>query len=76
MVGDRSKIIVEVDTKRSDFLAQNYKTVSETLKNDLESRYVDYLLFDRFGAPIAIIEAKRTSRDPIFTKTSKSMRMI
>ncbi len=67
VVGDRSKIIVEVDTKQSDFRAQNYKTVSETLKNDLESRYVDYLLLDRFGAPIAIIEAKRTSRDPILT---------
>lgn len=31
----------------------------------MESKYVDYLLLDRFGAPIAIIEAKRTSRDPI-----------
>ena len=67
VAGDRAKIILEVDTKQSDFRAQNYKTVSETLKNDLESRYVDYLLLDRFGAPIAIIEAKRTSRDPILT---------
>ena len=67
VVGDRTKIILEVDTKQSDFRAQNYKTVSETLKNDLESRYVDYLLLDMFGAPIAIIEAKRTSRDPILT---------
>ncbi|CAG0964348.1 MAG: type I restriction-modification system restriction subunit [Candidatus Methanoperedens nitroreducens] len=65
IVGDRGKIIVEVDTKQSDFRAQNYKTVSETMKNDMESKYVDYLLLDRFGAPIAIIEAKRTSRDPI-----------
>ncbi|MFZ3168335.1 MAG: DEAD/DEAH box helicase family protein [Candidatus Methanoperedens sp.] len=65
IVGDRGKIIVEVDTKQSDFRAQNYKTVSETLKNDLESKYVDYLLLDMFGSPIAIIEAKRTSCDPI-----------
>ena len=33
----------------------------------MESKYVDYLKLDRFGAPIAIIEAKRTSRDPILT---------
>jgi type I restriction enzyme R subunit len=57
VVGDRTKIIVEVDTKQSDFRAQNYKTVSETLKNDMESKYVDYLKLDRFGAQIAIIEA-------------------
>ena len=55
VAGDRAKIILEVDTKQSDFRAQNYKTVSETLKNDLESRYMDYLLLDRFGAPIAKI---------------------
>jgi len=67
VVGDRSKIIVEVDTKQSDFRAQNYKTVAETLKNDLDSKYVDYLLLDSYGAPIAIIEAKRTSKDPILT---------
>lgn len=65
VVGEKEKIIVEVDTKQSDFRSQNYRTVSDTLKNDMESKYVDYLLLDRFGAPIAIIEAKRTSRDPI-----------
>jgi len=64
-VGDRSKVILEVDTKQSDFLAQNYKVVSETLRNDLESKYADYLLLDSMGAPIAVVEAKRTSKDPI-----------
>ena len=67
VVGDRAKVIVEVDTKQSDFRSQNYKTVSETLRNDMESKYVDYLLLDSFGAPIGIVEAKRTSRDPILT---------
>ncbi len=66
-VGDRAKVIIEVDTRQSNFRSQNYKTVFETLKNDMESKYVDYLLLDSFGAPIAIIEAKRTSRDPIIT---------
>jgi type I restriction enzyme R subunit len=64
-VDDRSKVILEVDTKQSDFRAQNYKTVSETLKNDLDSKYADYLFLDPQGAPIAIVEAKRTSKDPI-----------
>ena len=38
VVGDRGKIIVEVDTKQSDFRAQNYRTVSDTLKNDMERK--------------------------------------
>ncbi|MCK5109338.1 MAG: type I restriction endonuclease subunit R, partial [Methanosarcinales archaeon] len=67
IVGDGTKVIIEVDTKQSDFRAQNYRTVSETLRNDMDSKYVDYLLLDNFGAPIAIIEAKRTSKDPILT---------
>ncbi len=67
VVGDRTKVIVEVDTKQSDFRAQNYKTVSDTLRNDMDSKYVDYLLPDSAGAPIAIVEAKRTSKDPILT---------
>ncbi len=64
-VSDRSQVIVEVDTKQSDFKKQLYKQVNETLKNDLESKYVDYLLLDSLGNPIAVIEAKRTSKDPI-----------
>lgn len=67
-VDDSSMIRVEIDTKQSDFKKQNYKEVSETLKNDLESKYVDYLLLDSKGDPIAIIEAKRTSKDPITGK--------
>jgi len=63
-VGDRSHIILEVDTKQSDFNSHSYKTVTDTLRNDLESKYVDYLLLDSLGAPLAIIEAKRTSKDP------------
>jgi len=63
-VSDRTKVRAEVDTKQSDFIRREYKAVSETLKNDLESAYADYLLLDSAGAPLAIIEAKRTSRDP------------
>jgi type I restriction enzyme R subunit len=41
VVGDITKVIVEVDTKQSDFRAQNYKTVSETLKNDIDRKIID-----------------------------------
>ena len=67
IVGDRSIIITEVDTKQSDFCTHDYKRVSDTLQNDLESKYVDYLLLDGVGSPIAIIEAKRTSKDPLIS---------
>jgi len=60
-VSDRSRVLTEIDTKQSDFIAKSYKNVSETLKNDLESKYADYLLLDNFGAPLAIVEAKRWS---------------
>ena len=51
-VTDGSRVIAEVDTMQSDFVRKDYRTVAETLKNDLESKYVDYLLLDRFGAPL------------------------
>ena len=64
-IKDRSKVILEVDTKQSKFKSKKYLTVSETLKNEEKSRYADYLLLDSHGAPLAIIEAKRTTKDPI-----------
>jgi type I restriction enzyme R subunit len=63
-VTDRSRVILEIDTRQSDFVRKDYRTVAKTLKNDLESKYVDYLLLDSFGAPLAIVEAKRTAKDP------------
>lgn len=68
-VADRASVIPEVDTKQSDFVARSYKTVSQTLKNTLESTYVDYLLLDSHSAPLAVVEAKRTSKDPLLGKT-------
>lgn len=65
--GKAPSVVEEVDTKQSDFKIRDYKTVTQTLKNDLESKYADYLLLDSNGDPLAIIEAKRTSKDPIAT---------
>jgi len=62
---DKSKVWLEIDTKQSDFKGRNYKVVSETITNDEESKYADYLLLDSNGDPLAVIEAKRTSKDPI-----------
>jgi type I restriction enzyme R subunit len=62
---DRTKVIEEVDTKQSDFTYGKYKTMSQTLKSAEEKAYANYLLLDSKGFPLAIIEAKRTSKDPI-----------
>ena len=64
-VSDQTRVVLEVDTKQSDFKRRNYRTVSETLKNEEDSQYADYLLLDSNGEPLAIIEAKRTSKDPL-----------
>lgn len=62
---DRSQAIMEVDTKQSDFVKRDYKTFEDTFENNEEKAYVDYLLIDNKGDPLAIVEAKRTSKDPI-----------
>jgi type I restriction enzyme, R subunit len=64
-VNDRTKVYEEVDTKQSDFTSGKYKTVSQTLKDPEEHAYSDYLLLDSKGMPLAVIEAKKTSKDPI-----------
>src|SRR3989338_2748650 len=67
-VKDTSRVRTEIDTKQSKFKDQKYLEVSETFKNDFESKYADYLLLDSNGDPLAIIEAKRTTKDPIIGK--------
>lgn len=71
-VNNKSQVIIEVDTKQSEFKPNQYKFVSETLKNDLESKYADYILLDDIGEPIAIIEAKRTSKDPFLAASTQA----
>lgn len=64
-VKDTSKVMAEIDTKQSNFPLRKYLTVADTLKNNEESKYADYLLLDKNGDPLAIIEVKRTNKDPI-----------
>ena len=66
-VKDESKVAIEVDTKQSDFKKRIYKTVKDTLYDQgIDQRaYADYLLLDKAGSVVAVIEAKRTSKDPI-----------
>jgi type I restriction enzyme R subunit len=66
-VNDQTDVVIEVDTKQSDFRKSNYKPVRETLHdpNADQKAYADYLLLDSSGSPLAVIEAKKTAKDPI-----------
>ncbi len=68
-VKDKSQVVIEVDTRQSDFKKRNYKDYKDTFENELESKYADYLILDKRGDPLAVIEAKKTSKDPIIGKT-------
>lgn len=61
VVGDRTKVIEEIDSKQSDFSAKDYKVRDETFQQPGEHRYTDYLILDRNGEPLAVIEAKKPS---------------
>lgn len=65
-VENPSHIVIEVDTKQSEFQKRIYKTFAETFYDPDadEKAYADYLLLDSSGSPLAVIEAKRTSKDP------------
>ena len=64
-VKDQTKVYEEVDTKQSDFASGIYRTISQTLKEPEQHAYADYVLLDSMSMPLAIIEAKKTSRDSI-----------
>src|SRR3989338_2295306 len=61
-------LLEEVDTLQSDFQKKDYRYYKETSQNNEESRYADYILLDKNGYPCAVLEAKRTSKDPIVGK--------
>ena len=64
-VKSRAMVIEELDTKQSNFKKRIYKVYKETYENELPSKYADYLLLDSNGDPLAVIEAKKTTKDPI-----------
>src|SRR3989338_7401169 len=64
-VKSRAMVIEELDTKQSNFKRKIYKVYKDTFENEGESKYADYLLLDGNGDPLVVIEAKRTSKDPI-----------
>jgi type I restriction enzyme R subunit len=71
-VRDKTKVIEEVDTKQSDFTYGKYKTMQQTLHSSEEKAYADYLLLDSTGLPLAVIEAKRTSKDPFLGQRQRA----
>ena len=64
-VKSKAMVIEELDTKQSNFKKRIYKVYKDTYENELPSKYADYLLLDTNGDPLAVIEAKKTSKDPI-----------
>jgi hypothetical protein len=55
-VKDQTLVVIEVDTKQSDFKKRVYKTVKDTLRDpDIDEKaYADYLLLDESGStPLA-----------------------
>ncbi len=60
---DNSLVKQEVDTKNSDFKKKDYKTRKDSISSTKEKAYADYILLDSKGSPLAVIEAKRTSKD-------------
>ena len=64
-VKSMAMVIEELDTKQSNFKKRIYKVYKDTYENELPSKYADYLLLDGNGDPLAVIEVKKTSKDPI-----------
>src|SRR5205823_5151451 len=62
---DRTRVTQEVDTKQSELKARRYRSFSETHGTPGEHAYADYVLLDKIGEPLAVLEAKKTSKDPI-----------
>jgi type I restriction enzyme, R subunit len=72
-VTDKSKVLEEVDTKNSDFNAQIYKYLKDTLTQKGEKAYADYVLLDGQGNPLAVVEAKKASKDAPLGKKQAEM---
>ena len=70
---DKSKVLQEVDTKNSDFNARIYKYKEETLTQEKEKAYADYVLLDSQGNPLAVVEAKKASKNAKLGKKQAEM---
>jgi len=64
-VNDRSQVVPEFEIKGA--AAYNFRATQKDIERD-KSGFSDYLLLDRKGEALAVIEAKKTSRDPIAGK--------
>ena len=71
-VKDRTKVLEEVDTKNSVF-PHDIKHQKDTLSEEVEKAYADYILLDNRGMPLAVVEAKKASKDPRIGKKQAEM---
>lgn len=69
----KGNVVEEVNTLQSDFKNKVYKVYGDTDDTKVQSKYVDYLLLDSKGEPLAIIEAKKTVKDPIMGQAQAEM---
>ncbi len=65
------KIFIDIDLEEMGWVLKGEKmdVLQEYEVNDMEGHigqlgYVDYVLFDNDGLPLAVVEAKKTSKDP------------
>jgi type I restriction enzyme R subunit len=61
-VKNRSEVIQEFEIEGTGASKDH---IDETVPEYSASGFCDYLLLDRAGDPLAVVEAKRTSRDPV-----------
>lgn len=62
------KYITEENPSRMNDISEQSVAESVSEKYKKKSYWADYVLFDHFGAPIAVIECKRPSIDPYVAK--------
>jgi type I restriction enzyme, R subunit len=59
-VGDASQVVMEYEIR----LRKDPDQIQETTPGYGEVQYSDYVLLGKNGKPLAVVEAKRTSKDP------------
>ncbi len=63
-MGWKGKYLTEINSVKSDFSKHSYQEVSDSEIEKGVDRYIDYCLLDDDNSVLAIIEAKKYSKDP------------
>ncbi len=63
-MGWKGKYLTEINSVKSDFIKHSYQEVSDSEIEKGVDKYIDYCLLDNNNSVLAIIEAKKFSKDP------------